>query len=700
MANTTQNVSTIKNTVTVNTGTANKKLRDFKKLLASFKSVKMPNISASVTGMTATAKKNAKDILKSQKDIVIQLEKQAKAYNYIIQKQRKSLDLARRIRSATGAPSGGGGGGGSRGNRGSSNMGPPVPAGVRNTNRLNTSIERVEGLSGSRGMNLDSQVNGRSIRSIGNAFRGTTQSAAAYRHEIARVTAELRRARSATTGLGESMRRLRTYVVAATASMTLFTAGKDIVRKGLQIEGLQIALKSITGDAKKAATEYQFFRSVVQMTGVDMIAAAKGFKQLTASAVGTKLAGEGVHDIFSEVSKQAAVLGMTADDTNGVFRAFSQIISKAKVSAEELNSQLGDRMFGAVQIAARGMKMTTKELLKLVSTGKLTAEEFIPKFMSALKDMNSGFKEAAEISKQVAFNRFNNGLTDMKVAIFQGGLGQGLKDLANGFAKMMIMGGPLATFLGGTLKGLVIGITAPFAILAGVLIDVSNAFSRLAFGKKFIDLENSEKDALSMTGVITGLVIGLGILAKVVTLVAGAAGLLASPFILVIGAIAAATAGIYAYRNEIAALMKEYLGDDIFDQLGGFSSLALDGLLTVVTAIKDVVLETLDAFKELSNISMPEIFSDNNNQDPNKNGFQNWVEDKFFRPDLSDAVMSAPKNNYSGSGTTGANSQGVPPQEFNIALTLNEGPLTGFVAAAVTESKENSILNIKNSITA
>jgi tape measure domain-containing protein len=593
MAQTTQNVSNLQINTVVHTKDANKKLNAFKKLLSSFKKIRMPNITASVTGFTEQTKKNAQSTLTAQNQTVKALDRQVSSYNAIIQRQRKSLLLARKIKDVVGStrPSGGGGGSGGRGgSRGSGGMGPNVPPGVRNNNRLNTTIDRSESLAASRGLDINARANGRSIRSLGRDFRDSGRSAAEYRHELRRVTAELRRGRVNANGFGESMRRLRTYIVATTASMTLFAAGRDIVKTGLQIEGLEVALISITGTTEKAAEEYKFFKSVVNETGVDMIAAAKGFKQLTASAKGTKLEGEDVHDIFSEVSKQSAILGMTADDTNGVFRAFSQIISKAKVSAEELNSQLGDRMFGAVQIAAKGMQMTTKDLLKFVSTGQLTAEEFIPKFMSALKELNKGFKTAAELSKQVAFNRFNNSLTDMKTAIFKGGLGEGLKDMANGLADVLRLAEPLATFLGGTMKGIIIGVTAPIALLVAAIIDLANAATRWKFGKDFMDLSQSEKQLISMGGTALGLIVGLGVLFKTLTLVVGGFSILLSPVIAVVVAVAAAAAAVVIFREEIRAFFKENLGIDPFEAM----SKGLKGMIVFLKV-------TLDMLKTLFN---------------------------------------------------------------------------------------------------
>ena len=58
-----------------------------------------------------------------------------------------------------------------------------------------------------------------------------------------------------------------------------------------------------------------------------------------------------------------------------VFLAISQMISKGKVSAEELRLQLAERMPGAVNIFAKAIGVTTSELDKMLQEGKVGLED-------------------------------------------------------------------------------------------------------------------------------------------------------------------------------------------------------------------------------------------------------------------------------------------------------------------------------------
>ena len=85
------------------------------------------------------------------------------------------------------------------------------------------------------------------------------------------------------------------------------------------------------------------------------------------------------------MASAGAALALSQDDMQGAFLALGQMISKGKVQAEELRGQLGERLPGAFQLAAKAMGMTTAELDKFMADGKLTAEDLLPKLAKPLQ---------------------------------------------------------------------------------------------------------------------------------------------------------------------------------------------------------------------------------------------------------------------------------------------------------------------------
>ena len=83
-----------------------------------------------------------------------------------------------------------------------------------------------------------------------------------------------------------------------------------------------------------------FLQKTADTYGLSLKDLEDSYKGLLASSIDTKIEGEKTRDLFVAVSKAAASLGMSVDDTKGTMIAFSQMLSKGNVQAEELKGQL------------------------------------------------------------------------------------------------------------------------------------------------------------------------------------------------------------------------------------------------------------------------------------------------------------------------------------------------------------------------
>ena len=161
---------------------------------------------------------------------------------------------------------------------------------------------------------------------------------------------------------------------------------KAFVDANVEAEKFDRAMTLLKGSTEAAALEFQYISGLAKTLGLNLFDAADAYVSLTAATKGTALEGAATRDIFEAVSVAMSSLGKSSADTQGALLAISQIVSKGTVSLEELRGQLGERLPGAFQIAAQSMGLTTQELDKLVSSGKLTAEDFLPKFAAALRE--------------------------------------------------------------------------------------------------------------------------------------------------------------------------------------------------------------------------------------------------------------------------------------------------------------------------
>ncbi|MEO2080619.1 MAG: tape measure protein [Leeuwenhoekiella sp.] len=207
-------------------------------------------------------------------------------------------------------------------------------------------------------------------------------------------------------GLGNIARRVAPLVAGVFALSSVLAFGREVTQITAQFEGFENAIQFASGE--DGGENLAFLDSKIKELNLDMAASYKGFQTLSGSLKGTSLEGQGLRDIFEGVATAATVMNLSAEQSEGAFLALSQMASKGKVQAEEIRGQLGERIPGALKIAADAMGVTQAQFNEMLDRGEVYAEDFLPKFSKQLKEtFEGGLGKAAE-STQAAINRKNN----------------------------------------------------------------------------------------------------------------------------------------------------------------------------------------------------------------------------------------------------------------------------------------------------
>jgi tape measure domain-containing protein len=234
----------------------------------------------------------------------------------------------------------------------------------------------------------------------------------------------------------------------------------EVVHTTAAFEGLRNQLNFASGSIQKGGEDLDWIREKANYLGLDLQTAAQSFAKFSGAARGTSLEGQGVKNVFEGVAMAATVMHLSADEANGTFMALQQMLSKGKVSAEELNGQLGERLPGALGIAARSMNMTQAELMKMMQSGQLLSEDFLPKFAQQLKTEFAGGVDSARESLTANLNLMNNSFLELKVTVgelfmpvIKGTiqLMQGLVNVGTSVISVMNEHKKLFAFIGGVL---------------------------------------------------------------------------------------------------------------------------------------------------------------------------------------------------------------------------------------------------------
>ena len=161
---------------------------------------------------------------------------------------------------------------------------------------------------------------------------------------------------------------------------------REITDAGQAAAGLVLGMGAVTGGAANARNEMSFAADEADRLGLVAQDATKSMVGLAGSTNKTALMGSATREIWLGVSEAGMALGRSNEEIGRGLEAVSQIAGKGVVSMEEVRQQLAEAIPGAVQIGARAMGMTTQEFDKLVSSGKLAADVFLPKFAAQLRE--------------------------------------------------------------------------------------------------------------------------------------------------------------------------------------------------------------------------------------------------------------------------------------------------------------------------
>lgn len=177
---------------------------------------------------------------------------------------------------------------------------------------------------------------------------------------------------------------------------------------------------SVGNDKAAIDAEYEYVKAQSDRIGLEFDRAAKGYAKFSAAASMAGRSRQEIRYIWESFAEVGRVANISADDLDGVFRALEQVTSKGKIQAEELRGQIGDRLFGAFQVAADALKDTYPDLNKAMENGQVTSDQLVKiaeKYRSIVADQ---LPEAVN-SLGASQARLNTAIFDFKLALADAG---------------------------------------------------------------------------------------------------------------------------------------------------------------------------------------------------------------------------------------------------------------------------------------
>jgi len=226
------------------------------------------------------------------------------------------------------------------------------------------------------------------------------------------------------TGLGSAVRGFKNLLGAfgVIGGVQLIASfGKEVFSLTKELNSLDFSMQAIIKDQQELSQTQLFLTDITNRYGADIVSTTKRYIKFRAASKEANLTASETQKIFGTVTKAAGVLGLKTDELTGIYLALEQMISKGKVTTEELRRQLGERLPGAFDIMAKAVGVNTSELDKMLRAGEVLSAEALPKFVVELEKAY-GIESVTKVDTMVASQiKMNNAWKNLVISVERDG---------------------------------------------------------------------------------------------------------------------------------------------------------------------------------------------------------------------------------------------------------------------------------------
>ena len=213
-----------------------------------------------------------------------------------------------------------------------------------------------------------------------------------------------------------SFRKLFNNTVTGFISLKILSAiAPDATKAAASLQQLQAQFNYVFGGAAEGAKKLEYARSTLKGLSADLQGGSNRYIGLATAAKGTRLEGAATDKIFKSLEGAYRATNASPEQSNLATLAVQQMVQKSTVSSEELRQQLSEALpIGVFQIASAAIGVTTEQLDKMLKTGQILAEDFLPKFASQLSAKTSLGIPGAMNTAAAATNRFQSSMLELQ----------------------------------------------------------------------------------------------------------------------------------------------------------------------------------------------------------------------------------------------------------------------------------------------
>lgn len=191
------------------------------------------------------------------------------------------------------------------------------------------------------------------------------------------------------------------------ASIGAGAALNGFVRAGIEADRTAKTIKALSGQYKETAAVTKLANDAARQYGLGQTTAAKAVADLYGRLRPMGVSLDNIGKTFNGVNKAAALMNLTAAETDGVLLQLSQAMGSGALQGDELRSIM-ERLPAVGQAVAKVMGVTVGEVKQLGADGKITTDILI----KAMDELNK-----IQPPPPDAYKAFQAAIQDLNTAI-------------------------------------------------------------------------------------------------------------------------------------------------------------------------------------------------------------------------------------------------------------------------------------------
>ena len=195
------------------------------------------------------------------------------------------------------------------------------------------------------------------------------------------------------------------------AGLGIYQIASQIASVTKELSSAKAVLSNVSDSQTAYNDSIQFASKLAKDYSQDMVSLIAQLGQFQAACKGSGLALDDVNNIYASIVKSATYFHLSSQQTEQALLAVQQMMSKGKISAQELRLQLGNVMPGAFQKMADAVGVSTAELDKMMAAGQLISKDVLPKFAAELDKMTAGKIDLNSLQLQI--NTLKNAFAEL-----------------------------------------------------------------------------------------------------------------------------------------------------------------------------------------------------------------------------------------------------------------------------------------------